>query len=237
MSITKPETEITTREFRAGDEACFRRLNEEWITRYFVLEPKDEDCFAHPQQSILERGGRIFFAVRHGETVGCCALLAMGENEFEVAKMAVTESCQGMGIGRRLLEKVIAEARASGVTRLYLETNRKLAAAIRLYQSLDFRHLAPERMISSPYARRCVYGTVSLKFGPSLMQPWDTTVFPADTSSAATLVVFADICVSFEISCHVFLLSSKLRVFYLKSSVFSVVPFRPSRITNPAMLN
>ena len=151
------EAQITTREFRPGDEACFRKLNEEWITRYFVLESKDEKSFAHPQKSILDRGGRIFFAIRHGEAVGCCALLAMGRNEFEVAKMAVTESCQRMGIGRLLLEKVIAEARASGATRLYLETNRKLVAAIQLYQSLGFRHLPPERIVPSPYARVDVY--------------------------------------------------------------------------------
>ncbi len=31
--------EITMREFRAGDEDAFWRLNEEWITRYFELQP------------------------------------------------------------------------------------------------------------------------------------------------------------------------------------------------------
>ncbi len=155
--MTTVETEITTREFRPGDETCFRKLNEEWITRYFALEPKDEDSFAHPQESILDRGGKIFFAIRHGEAVGCCALLAMGGNEFEVAKMAVTESCQRMGIGRLLLEKAIAEARASGATRLYLETNRKLAAAIQLYQCLGFHHLPSECIVPSPYARVDVY--------------------------------------------------------------------------------
>jgi GNAT superfamily N-acetyltransferase len=107
----------------------------------------------NPQSANLDGGGRIFFAVRDGERVGCCALLAMGEREFEVAKMAVAESFQRAGIGRRLLEKVVAEARAGGVTRLYLETNRKLATAIRLYESLGFRHLPAERVTPSPYAR------------------------------------------------------------------------------------
>lgn len=149
--------EVTIREFRAGDESCFRQLNEEWITRYFVLEPKDKESFAHPQESILDRGGRIFFAIQNGETVGCCALLALGNNEFEVAKMAVTTSCQRTGIGRYLLSKVIAEARASGATRLYLETSRKLTPAIQLYESLGFRHLPPERIVPSSYARADVY--------------------------------------------------------------------------------
>ena len=38
---------VTVREFVAGDEAAFRRLNEEWITRYFKLEQKDEAAFAN----------------------------------------------------------------------------------------------------------------------------------------------------------------------------------------------
>jgi hypothetical protein len=48
-----PEPEITIREFRPGDESAFRSLNEEWITRYFALEPKDEDSLAHPRETIL----------------------------------------------------------------------------------------------------------------------------------------------------------------------------------------
>ena len=58
--------DVRVREFVAGDEAAFRRLNEEWITRYFKLEPKDEVAFANPRETILEKGGRIYFAVRGG---------------------------------------------------------------------------------------------------------------------------------------------------------------------------
>ncbi len=148
---------VTIREFIPGDEIAFRRLNDEWISRYFALEAKDEDTLADPRQAILEHGGRIFFAVRQGMTVGCCALLAMGPGEYEVAKMAVTESARGAGVGRSLLDRAIAEARASGATRLYLETNRKLAPAIQLYESLGFRHIPPARIEPSPYARADVY--------------------------------------------------------------------------------
>jgi len=155
--MTMPGTELTIREFTAGDEAAFRKLNEEWIIRYFALEHKDEISLADPQGTILARGGRIFLAVRDGQPVGCCALLAMAPGEFEVAKMAVTESLQRAGIGRQLLRRVITEARASGAHRLYLETNRKLAPAIRLYESMGFRHLPPERIVPSPYARADVY--------------------------------------------------------------------------------
>jgi GNAT superfamily N-acetyltransferase len=117
---------IRFREFQPGDAAAFRALNEEWITRYFAKEPRDEAFLADPRGTILDRGGRIFFAVRDGQPIGCCALLAIAPGEFEVAKTAVTESSRRAGVGRRLLEKAIAEAHVSGANRLYLE-NRKLA--------------------------------------------------------------------------------------------------------------
>jgi putative acetyltransferase len=155
--------DVIIREFAIGDEGAFRRLNEEWITRHFVMEPKDEHTLADPQRTVLDRGGKILIAVRDGEPVGCCALIAMVPGEFEVAKMAVTESVQRAGVGRQLLESAIAAARAAGATRLYLETNRKLGPAIRLYESLGFRHLPPERVIPSPYARSDVAMELELR--------------------------------------------------------------------------
>jgi len=161
--MSTPSSEVTIREFMQGDEESFRRLNEEWIVRYFAMEPKDEEALLHPRRNILDRGGRIFFAVSAGETVGCCALVAAGNGEFELAKMAVTESARGLGIGRRLLEHVIAEARVAGVRRLSLETNHTLTPAMRLYESVGFRHLPPERMAASPYARSDVQMVLELE--------------------------------------------------------------------------
>lgn len=145
--------DLLIREFQPGDEAAFRRLNEEWIVRYFALEEKDIHNLSDPRRAILDAGGRIFFAVRDGETVGCCALVALAPGEFEVAKMAVTASAQGGGIGKRLLQHVIDAAQRAGATRLWLETNHAMLPAVRLYESLGFKHLPPERITPSAYAR------------------------------------------------------------------------------------
>jgi ribosomal protein S18 acetylase RimI-like enzyme len=77
----------------------------------------------------------------------------MDEGEFEVAKMAVAPECQGAGIGRALLTAGIDLARSLGAHRLFLETNHVLTPAIRLYESLGFQHMPPERIHPSPYAR------------------------------------------------------------------------------------
>lgn len=161
MSPTE-DRNLAIREFEPGDEASFRKLNEEWITRYFRIEAKDEEALNDPQVSILAPGGRIFFAVTEGHCIACCALLARGADEFEVAKMAVAAENRGTGVGRKLLEAVVAAARAAGTRRLYLETNRVLAPAIRLYQSVGFQHIPPSRVIPSPYARADIYMELDL---------------------------------------------------------------------------
>jgi GNAT superfamily N-acetyltransferase len=146
-------SDFLIREFQPGDESAFHSLNVEWIERYFRIEPPDEAVLSNPQSAILDPGGRIFFAVRDGVAIGCCALIYLHEGEFEVAKMAVAPQAQGQGIGRALLTAVIDEARRSGVRRLSLETNRVLTPAIRLYESCGFQHIPADRVHPSPYAR------------------------------------------------------------------------------------
>jgi putative acetyltransferase len=157
MEQTASAPAVRIRQFQPGDEASFRSLNEEWITRYFRIEPKDEEVLADPQGSILATGGKILFAVVGERCVGCCALLRMSDGEFEVAKMAVTSEHQGAGIGRKLLRATIEAGRSAAARRLYLETNARLEAAIRLYESMGFRHLTPDRITPSPYARANVF--------------------------------------------------------------------------------
>lgn len=150
-------SQVTIREFQPGDETAFRKLNEEWITRYFQMEAKDLEALSDPQSTILASGGRILFAHIGDECVGCCGLLRSGTNEFEIGKMAVTSSRQGSGVGRKLLQAAIEAARSAGARRLYLETNHTLTPAINLYRSVGFQHLPADRIVPSPYARADVY--------------------------------------------------------------------------------
>jgi putative acetyltransferase len=153
---------MTIREFQDGDETAFYELNEAWILQYFVMEKKDADALRDPHGTILAGGGKIYFAIQDGAPVGCCALVNMGSGEYEVAKMAVSESMRGTGIGRRLLTAVIEEARRLGAHRLHLETNRSLTPAIHLYEALGFQHLPPERFVPSDYARSNVQMELAL---------------------------------------------------------------------------
>ena len=62
------------------------------------------------------------------------ALIKAGLTSVELSKMAVTERCQGLGIGRRLLLAAIAQFTSMGATQLFLESSSKLKPALALYK-------------------------------------------------------------------------------------------------------
>jgi putative acetyltransferase len=134
---------VTVRRFLPGDEQAFRLLNEAWIRQYFRLEEGDRTILGDPVAQILTPGGEIYMAVYGDERVGTCALVKIGDAEFEVAKMGVAENRRGQGIGRALLEFLIADARRMNVRRLFIETNSTLTNAIHLYESVGFQLLPP----------------------------------------------------------------------------------------------
>ena len=138
-------------DFRPELAGAFKALNEAWITALFALEPKDEAVLGDPAGQVVAKGGRVLFALEDGEAVGCCALMALPDGGFELAKMAVSDTWKGRGLGRALMAAAVERAQAAGAPRLYLETNSGLAPALALYRSFGFREIQPDT--PSPYAR------------------------------------------------------------------------------------
>ncbi len=95
-------------EFARREEMIPRSINElyENIRDFFVAEESDRLC-------------------------GACALHILWEDLAEVRSLAVRKEYQRRGIGRRLVKKCLAEAKAMGIQRVFVLT----------YQSDFFRKL------------------------------------------------------------------------------------------------
>jgi len=155
------KTGVDEIEFRAWksheDSVAFRKLNEEWIVRFFTLETKDRETLNHPEEKILGKGGRIFMAYSGDAAVGCVALIPVSEGVYELAKMAVAPELRGRGVGRGLLEYAIGEGRRLGAQSLYLASSTKLKNAVHLYESVGFQHIPVEQRPATEYARSDVF--------------------------------------------------------------------------------
>jgi DNA-binding MarR family transcriptional regulator/GNAT superfamily N-acetyltransferase len=143
--------EVHTLAYEPKYQPDFKRLNVEWIERYFKLEEADLKALDRPDAYIIQRGGHILLAQYEGRIVGTCALIRMDANTYELAKMAVSPTAHGLGIGERLGRAAIYKAKELGARRLYLESNTKLVPAINLYHKLGFQKTVAGA--PSPYER------------------------------------------------------------------------------------
>ncbi|MBM3297227.1 MAG: bifunctional helix-turn-helix transcriptional regulator/GNAT family N-acetyltransferase [Candidatus Aminicenantes bacterium] len=126
-------------DFRPEHKDRFRKLNEAWLKKHFKVEPADRKMLGDPEGEILSKGGFIFFAIIRGEVVGTAALLKLGEETYELAKMAVAEPAQGKQAGRKLLDAAIARARGKKARTIVLKTDKCLRVALNLYRRGGFR--------------------------------------------------------------------------------------------------
>lgn len=121
-----------------------KTLNYAWLEAYFHVEEGDRISLSNPEASIIDPGGFIFFA-RYGESIaGTASLLKKSETVFELGKMVVAQSLQGMGIGKVLLEHCLDFAKEKGIRTLILYSNTLLEPAIHLYRKYGFEEIPLE---------------------------------------------------------------------------------------------
>ena len=79
--------------------------------------------------------GQFFVAYLHGEAIGCGAVKHHADAPTEIKRMWIAPAARGLGLGRRLLEKLEAWALASGARVACIETSAVLTEALALYRS------------------------------------------------------------------------------------------------------
>ncbi len=87
--------------------------------------------------SDLEAHRCAFVAEREGDVLGFIVGHEVA-GEWELENVAVKASAKRMGIGRELVQRLIATAEAGGGTRMFLEVRASNLAAHSLYQGLGF---------------------------------------------------------------------------------------------------
>jgi GNAT superfamily N-acetyltransferase len=107
------------------------------VTQAHVPDPDPEAALYRPP-------GGSFLIAREGDLVlGCAALKDCGPGLGEVKRLWVAPAARGLGLGRRLMDALEAEARALGKSRLRLDTNEHLPEASALYRATGWTAIAP----------------------------------------------------------------------------------------------
>jgi GNAT superfamily N-acetyltransferase len=86
-----------------------------------------------------------WIAEHAGRRVGCVFCVRKDDETAQLRILLVTRAGRGLGLGRRLVDEVVASAGAAGYRRLVLWTNDPLVAARRIYLAAGFRLVDEEK--------------------------------------------------------------------------------------------
>jgi ribosomal-protein-alanine N-acetyltransferase len=128
----RPATEADLAQLAAiGESADF---SAHWTTQQWL------DIF---HTEIPARLAWVAEDVREGENHACGFLVAQSNGpEWELENIAVLPQFRSRGLGRELLNDLLAAARQQGAERIFLEVRESNDAAIRLYQATGFQLLS-----------------------------------------------------------------------------------------------
>jgi putative acetyltransferase len=106
-------------------------------------------CFQNFEQELkslpaayAQPDGRLLLAHDSDIAAGCVALRKLEDGICEMKRLYVRPAYRGKGIGRLLVDRVIAEARAIGYRQMRLDSvASSMQPAISLYRQLGFREI------------------------------------------------------------------------------------------------
>jgi ribosomal protein S18 acetylase RimI-like enzyme len=111
-------------------------------------------CFQHFETELLNLPGEyaqprgcLLLATIAGSIAGCCAMRPLDTvdyaNASEMKRLYVRPQFRGLGLGRRLAEAILDQARQSGFACVLLDTLNDMEAARALYDELGFEEIPP----------------------------------------------------------------------------------------------
>jgi putative acetyltransferase len=102
-------------------------------------------CHVLPVDGLKDPAIRFFTLREEGVLLGCGALKRLAPGHGEVKSMRTADVALGHGVGKAMLDHLVATARFEGMTRISLETGstEQFAAANRLYEKEGFERCGP----------------------------------------------------------------------------------------------
>jgi GNAT superfamily N-acetyltransferase len=131
---------VNIRDAVRGEDTAIQALVRDVLAEFeleFDLAGQDGDLL-DLRSNYVDRGGCFKVIEEEGRPIACAGLFRLSPDEGELRKMYVRREARGRGLGRALLNNILAEARSRGLKRITLESHSILTTARALYESAGF---------------------------------------------------------------------------------------------------
>ena len=138
LSIAQAETDEQVTEARM----LFREY-ETWLGMSLCFQDFENEVATLPGKYALPEG-RLLLAYDDNDLAGCIALRKLEDGVSEMKRLFVRNDFRGTGIGIKLIEQLIADAREIGYSKMRLDTYPpKMGKAVNLYKAHGFVEIPP----------------------------------------------------------------------------------------------
>ena len=134
---------ITINVSQSDDRVQVRTLFAEYAARIDSSSVDLDREIANLHSEYAPPSGCVLIAKEGGDAVGCVAVRQMSGDICEMKQLYVRPAFREKGVGRKLSESIIGEARARGYRIMKLNVLPSMKEALRLCESLGFRKTAP----------------------------------------------------------------------------------------------
>ena len=117
------------------------KLNEEFGINFDIEAMVERDML--DLAKFYPPHGRLLLANDDDQVAGIACMQRIRDGIGEVKRMYVRPEFRRRGIGKRLLEGLLSEARDIGYSKVYLDSVRFMKEAHALYRSMGFQEIAP----------------------------------------------------------------------------------------------
>lgn len=138
-NLLKPESAEEWRAARRLVEEYAASLNLDLSFQNFARE------LEHFEIEYALPSGAFLLARTDDAFVGCAGLRRFADGVGEIKRLYVAPPARGLGLGRALMRRMVAEGERLGYARLVLDTLPSMQEARSLYRALGFRTIAPYR--------------------------------------------------------------------------------------------
>ncbi len=139
---------FSIRPIQPGDNAAIAHIIRTALTEFGANKPGTvffDDSTDHLYELFAESpGSGYYIALQDDRIVGGAGYFpteGLPNGTCELVKMYLTATVRGLGLGRQMIDFVMAEAKAMGYTQVYLETMPELKKAVAVYEQFGFNYL------------------------------------------------------------------------------------------------